>query len=111
MFELWYYNLLSCVFKSYFRAVNDRTDDIVVEALKKFADFAAHTEAMKPEIKDVFTTVLRTAILYDDTENNNWNKMWKLLQVIIHALFTGLQAWITFLCERLFLKITLDPRA
>ena len=51
------------------------------EALKKFTEFAEDPAGKKSGIKDVFTTVMRTAIIYDDDENTNWHKMWKLLQV------------------------------
>ena len=57
----------------------------MVEALKKFNEFEAATgtdrATKKSGIKDVFTTVMRTAIIYDDEDNTNWHKMWDLLQV------------------------------
>ena len=57
----------------------------MVEALKKFNEFEPATgtdrATKKSGIKDVFTTVMRTAIIYDDEDNTNWHKMWDLLQV------------------------------
>ena len=64
------------------RAVQDKTDTTVQEALTKFTEFVADPKTKKSEIKDVFTTVMRTAIIYDDDSNTNWNSMWQLLQVI-----------------------------
>ncbi|XP_063674891.1 glutamyl aminopeptidase-like isoform X3 [Bolinopsis microptera] len=66
--------------RNYCRAVKDKSDAYVVEALNKFTEFAKDPAGKKSGIKDVFTTVMRTAIIYDDTENTNWHKMWKLLQ-------------------------------
>ena len=63
------------------RAVQNETDTTVKEALTKFTEFVAD-QTKKSEIKDVFTTVMRTAIIYDDDSNTYWNSMWQLLQVI-----------------------------
>ena len=65
----------------FYRAIGDKTDSVVAEALKKFTEFAADPAGKKSGISDVFTTVMRTAIIYDDDKSTNWHKMWKLLQV------------------------------
>jgi len=66
--------------RNYCKAVQNKTDEFVKEALSKFTEFAKDPKGQKSGIKDVFTTVMRTAIIYDDDDNTNWEKMWKLLQ-------------------------------
>ena len=58
----------------------------MVEALNKYTTFAADPDNEKSKIKDVFNTVLRTAIIYDDESNSNWKSMWDLLQVQMSAV-------------------------
>ena len=57
-----------------------------MKALDHFNKFVDDPEGYKSTIKDVFTTVMRTAIVYDESDNANWNKMWDLLQV--HTNYT-----------------------
>ncbi|KAL5257109.1 hypothetical protein ACHWQZ_G012143 [Mnemiopsis leidyi] len=66
--------------RNYCKAVQNETDTTVKEALAKYTEFVADPGTKKSEIKDVFTTVMRTAIIYDDKNNTNWQAMWDLLQ-------------------------------
>ena len=63
------------------RNVADATNEHVVTALGLFAEFVDDPTTVKEEIRDIFVTITRTAIVYDDEDHTNWDAMWDLLQV------------------------------
>jgi len=66
--------------RNYLKNVANATNEHVVKALDLFDDFVKDPQTVKAEIRDIFVTITRTAIIYDDDSHANWDDMWNLLQ-------------------------------